>query len=630
MTDYDSIWRSSAVAELYTPEVFENKKTPPLIGFKRIFCIFAENYTTNFRNNEKIRDVINMKQFKLLSMLLAILMVPMMVSCGGDDEKDDNPSGDDLIIKASGTWMCTQSVDTQGSNTFQGLMVGKEITINPNGTYTSTAPTFGYSGTYTVSGNKITAHSDAGGKFLINVSISGDRMTWEGTASNGVSFRYIFERESNVVPSEKAFTKEIIAGDFQWKVNNVSIKRGSSSIITEGKTIRFYENGSCEGFHSMENAWRINNGRIETYYKQTEEPIYVYTLLSSNSDELLVRIDGTLDNNLQAEVLLTKDIIPNSTTTEDNVFDTKAGIKAIYASCYAACAEFEEWQLKLEGIRLNSNTVHRISSGSTEVYNTWMYAYQTINRINLVLEKEDAVMEKMGNQDGKALIAELRALRAFVNYNIGMLWGRVPLLTQPITIDGTQTPQSSQAEVFQFAYDEINSVLDDLRPSFEQENGQIRFNKDAGLMLKAELAMSLGNKQLAAATLNQIEKSRYNNTRSASSSFDRSFIWALYTQQNTYCPVYTVMHTNLYLYENSGSKDGLDLPTIDLNKDGMPDEDVESFWHVSEYTDYGYWAALKRMGKAQEVTGCYDYELLMPIPSQDLSFYPNFTQNPGY
>lgn len=595
MTDYDSIWRSSAVA-----------------------------------TNEKIRDVINMKQFKLLSMLLAILMVPMMVSCGGDDEKDDNPSGDDLIIKASGTWMCTQSVDAMNGQSLQGLMVGKEITINPNGTYTSTAPTFGYSGTYTVSGNKITAHSDAGSKFLINVSISGDRMTWEGTASNGVSFRYIFERENNVVPSEKAFTKEIIAGDFQWKVNSVSIKRGASSIITEGKTIRFYENGSCEGFHSMENAWRINNGRIETYYKQTEEPIYVYTLLSSNSDELLVRIDGTLDNNLQAEVLLIKDIIPNSTTTEDNVFDTKAGIKAIYASCYAACAEFEEWQLKLEGIRLNSNTVHRISSGSTEVYNTWMYTYQTINRINLVLEKEDAVMEKMGNQDGKALIAELRALRAFVNYNIGMLWGRVPLLTQPITIDGTQTPQSSQAEVFQFAYDEINSVLDDLRPSFEQENGQIRFNKDAGLMLKAELAMSLGNKQLAAATLNQIEKSRYNNTRSASSSFDRSFIWALYTQQNTYCPVYTVMHTNLYLYENSGSKDGLDLPTIDLNKDGKPDEDVESFWHASEYTDYGYWAFLKRIRKAQEVTGCFDYELLMPIPAPEINSYPNFKQNPGY
>ena len=571
-----------------------------------------------------------MKQFKLLSMLLAILMVPMMVSCGGDDEKDDKPSGDDLIIKASGTWMCTQSVDAMNGQSLQGLMVGKEITINPNGTYTSTAPTFGFSGTYTVSGNKITAHSDAGGTFIINVSISGDRMTWDGTANNGVSFRYIFERENNVVPSEKAFTKELIAGDFQWKVNSISIKRGASSIITEGKTIRFNEDGSCEGFHSMENAWRINNGRIETYYKQTEEPIYVYTLLSSNSDELLVRIDGTLDNNLQAEVLLIKDIIPNSTTTEDNVFGSKEQILAILSSSYSACAEFQTWQFKLEDIRRNPNTVHQINANSAEVRNTWQYAYRTINIINLVLEKKDAVMEKMGNQDGKALIAELRALRAFVNYNIGMLFGNIPLLTKVLADNDNQITQSSQAEVFQFAYDEINSVLDDLRPSFEQENGQIRFNKDAGLMLKAELAMSLGNKQLAAATLNQIDKSRYYNTRSASSSLDRSYIWALHTQQNTYCPVYTVMHTNLYLYENSGSKDGLDLPTIDLNKDGKPDEDVESFWHASEYTDYGYWAALKRMGKAQEVTGCFDYELLMPIPAQEINSYPNFKQNPGY
>ena len=571
-----------------------------------------------------------MKQFKLLSMLLAILMVPMMVSCGGDDEKDDKPSGDDLIIKASGTWMCTQSVDAMNGQSLQGLMVGKEITINPNGTYTSTAPTFGYSGTYTVSGNKITAHSDAGGTFIINVSISGDRMTWDGTANNGVSFRYIFERENNVVPSEKAFTKELIAGDFQWKVNSISIKRGASSIITEGKTIRFNEDGSCEGFHSMENAWRINNGRIETYYKQTEEPIYVYTLLSSNSDELLVRIEGTLDNNLQAEVLLIKDIIPNSTTTEDNVFGSKEQILAILSSSYSACAEFQTWQFKLEDIRRNPNTVHQINANSAEVRNTWQYAYRTINIINLVLEKKDAVMEKMGNQDGKALIAELRALRAFVNYNIGMLFGNIPLLTKVLADNDNQITQSSQAEVFQFAYDEINSVLDDLRPSFEQENGQIRFNKDAGLMLKAELAMSLGNKQLAAATLNQIDKSRYYNTRSASSSLDRSYIWALHTQQNTYCPVYTVMHTNLYLYENSGSKDGLDLPTIDLNKDGKPDEDVESFWHASEYTDYGYWAALKRMGKAQEVTGCFDYELLMPIPAQEINSYPNFKQNPGY
>jgi len=45
---------------------------------------------------------------------------------------------------------------------------------------------------------------------------------------------------------------------------------------------------------------------------------------------------------------------------------------------------------------------------------------------------------------------------------------------------------------------------------------------------------------------------------------------------------------------------------------------------------YGYWAALKRLGKAQEMTGCYDYELLMPFPYQELLLNSKMAQNPGY
>ena len=566
-----------------------------------------------------------MKQFKYLSTLLAILMIPMMVSCG-DDEKDSTPSGDDLIIKASGTWMCTQSVDVINGQSYQGLMVGKEITINLNGTYTSTADNFGYSGTYTVNGNKITAHSDAGGTFLINVSISGDRMTWDGTANNGVSFRYIFERESNDVPTEKAFTKDIIAGDFQWYVNSVSIKRGSGNSIKEGKTIRFYEDGTCEAFHSMETAWRINNGKIETYYKQTEEPMYVYTLLSANVDEIIVRIDGTLDDILQAEVVLTKDSIPNSVTTEEDVFGSKEKILSLYNSCYAACAQFETAQLKLESIRKNPSTVHRITANSKEVSDAWQCAYLTINRINLILSKEDVVSSRMGYKDGKSLIAQLKAMRAFVNYNLAMLWGNVPLLNSVVTETNNNIAQTNQSEVFLFAFDEIRNVIDNLPESVDQENGQLYFNKDAGRMLKAELLMVLGEKSQATYTLNQIDWSRYDNTRSTSTNLKRSFIWALYLQSSSYCPVYTLMHHQLYLYEATGSKVGLMLPTIDPSLEGK----IESYWLLSNDLDYGYWAALKRMGKAQEVTGCFEHELLMPIPYEDILRNPNLTQNPGY
>lgn len=136
------------------------------------------------------------KQIKLWGMMMVMLMMaPLMVACGGDDS-DDGSRGNELVTKAIGTWMCTSSTDSARGMSYDGLMVGKQVTIKNNGTYTSTASTFGYSGTYTISGNSITAKSDSGDTFVVTVTISGDKMTWNGTASNGTTFRYVFTRES--------------------------------------------------------------------------------------------------------------------------------------------------------------------------------------------------------------------------------------------------------------------------------------------------------------------------------------------------------------------------------------------------------------------------------------------------
>ncbi len=127
--------------------------------------------------------------------MIVVMMSLMLVSCGGDDS-DDGSRGNELVTKAVGTWMCTSSTDSARGASVDGLMVGKQITINNNGTYTSTASTFGYSGTYTIKGNSITAKSENGDTFVVTVTISGDKMTWNGTASNGTSFHYVFIRES--------------------------------------------------------------------------------------------------------------------------------------------------------------------------------------------------------------------------------------------------------------------------------------------------------------------------------------------------------------------------------------------------------------------------------------------------
>jgi hypothetical protein len=44
----------------------------------------------------------------------------------------------------------------------------------------------------------------------------------------------------------------------------------------------------------------------------------------------------------------------------------------------------------------------------------------------------------------------------------------------------------------------------------------------------------------------------------------------------------------------------------------------------------GYFAFLKRTGQAQTTLGLEEYQLLFPIPQDEISRNPMITQNPGY
>ena len=124
---------------------------------------------------------------------LMMMMVVMMTACGGDDN-----DGNIDVNQAVGTWMCVQSTDTYRGQSVTGLLVGTEITIKADGTYTSTASSstsvMGKSGTYTINGNTITART-SGYTFVMTASFNGNRMTWDGTATNGVNFHYIFQKK---------------------------------------------------------------------------------------------------------------------------------------------------------------------------------------------------------------------------------------------------------------------------------------------------------------------------------------------------------------------------------------------------------------------------------------------------
>ena len=124
------------------------------------------------------------------AVLLMVMALPLVMACGNDDDE----GGVDLN-QIVGTWMCVKSTDSYQGRSVDGLLVGAEVTINSNSTYTSTAESFGRSGTYTYNGETFTAKSSAGDTFIVKVSVSKNDMRWIGTASNGVSFDYTFKRE---------------------------------------------------------------------------------------------------------------------------------------------------------------------------------------------------------------------------------------------------------------------------------------------------------------------------------------------------------------------------------------------------------------------------------------------------
>ena len=101
-----------------------------------------------------------------------------------------------------------------------------------------------------------------------------------------------------------SFTKEIIVG--RWKITNIAGNNEHGNWLLVGSEAVFKSDGTCNGWFSMEDAYKIEGGRVKTYYARTSEPMFVYTLLFQNGSTLSVRMDGTLDDNSTCTLTLQK------------------------------------------------------------------------------------------------------------------------------------------------------------------------------------------------------------------------------------------------------------------------------------------------------------------------------------
>ena len=131
------------------------------------------------------------KILNILAMLVVSVTVMFFTSCSSDDDGDG--SKDINVQEVVGTWTCTASTDNVDGKTITGYMVGESITISEDGKFSSTARSIGY-GTWELNGNKMSAKNTYGETFSATIVVSGNKMKWSGSSSQGVSFNYTWKK----------------------------------------------------------------------------------------------------------------------------------------------------------------------------------------------------------------------------------------------------------------------------------------------------------------------------------------------------------------------------------------------------------------------------------------------------
>ena len=131
------------------------------------------------------------KILSILTMLVVSVTVMLFTSCSSDDDEDG--SKDINVQEVVGTRTCTASTDKVDGKSITGYMVGESIIITEEGKFYSTTSSIG-NGTWELIGNKISAKNTYGDTFSITIVVSGNKMKWSGSSSQGVSFNYTWKK----------------------------------------------------------------------------------------------------------------------------------------------------------------------------------------------------------------------------------------------------------------------------------------------------------------------------------------------------------------------------------------------------------------------------------------------------
>lgn len=156
----------------------------------------------------------------------------------------------------------------------------------------------------------------------------------------------------------------------------------------------------------------------------------------------------------------------------------------------------------------NTNDMQVLALGvgnadNTFVSGVWQHFYAGISRCNNILDKAEAIRDIVPENKFNQLIAEVHFFRAYYYFYLNELYGGVPLVTNMLTLEESQTPRASKQEVTDFILSELDLAKPYLLKDTHSTN-KGRVNLASALALKSRVALYNQRWEVAAAAAKEI------------------------------------------------------------------------------------------------------------------------------
>jgi len=344
-------------------------------------------------------------------------------------------------------------------------------------------------------------------------------------------------------------------------------------------------------------------------------------------------------------------------TSSMPLLDTEAAINDTLLLCYSKCYSYIEQSFLFDAVY--SNNILAPDSSWTQIYNhtqssdnekilmLWSDAYDIIYKTNLVIQSSEAVISDPATKN--IIIAQAKAIRAYLNYNLLNWFGEIPL--EAGTFESVIPRNTIEEVLIQINQDATDASLS--LPMTWSVSDKFRIPKSFAIALLSRASLYNKNYNEALSSTQQIINSGVYAIGADPSNFSEGNIeifWGFNKSNNTefnnffdkgsYVPV--IRYTESYLisaealFETGNTTNALNYINALNARRGNPsltsltNDELFQQWNTELMKEGSMFITLKRFDKALIIVQNMPHLLLLPVPLHFIISNVNLTQNPGY